>query len=64
MINQYRDLRGIRILEEVIQEELDSVGKSELEIIDFIGQDNANINGYLSQFLQGWVPMHKHLGGR
>ena len=64
MINQYKDLRGFRIADEDMRESLDFFGKTESEVIDFIGKDNAKINGYFHSFLQNWTPMHKWLTER
>lgn len=59
MKNQYRDLRGLIIPDDCIKGMLDEIGKTEDEVIAFLGEDVAFDNGRLPYFLDMMV-IQKH----
>jgi hypothetical protein len=48
----YTDARGVSVPDERIQELLQVIGKSEQEVIEFIGSDYAKIPGAFYYFIE------------
>ena len=51
LICEYRDTKGLLVSEDRIVELLDAVDKTEDEVINFLGKDRIEVNGFMLSFL-------------
>lgn len=56
----YKDLKGLKIRPEVIDALLERTGKTEQEVIDFLGKKRVEKNGFVGDFLDMFARNEKY----